>query len=204
MLGCLLMKDGTFIQTDIFPLSKWNCIFKHVHHIFHKKKIAVRIRLFLLNSVLSECTSNVQQPINKNNCFLSLFKFHFQLLPLPPRFVAFSNDGSSNSVDSLANRSDDPDGNPDPEEDDFGESTELRGTLFWAPPRPQLILKIHKKPRFVLLNNNINFTLLIVKQVWNDSDYCLIKLNIKCSIKHLTTCYISKLILWLNYNGKRS
>jgi hypothetical protein len=47
---------------------------------------------------------------------------------------------SSTGADSLENRVETPD-------EDFGESTELRGTLFWAPPRPQLILKIHKKPR---------------------------------------------------------
>ncbi len=178
------MKHSTFIQTSI-PIIKMK-LHTHTPHLSLEK---IRNK----DSIIPFQYSIIKILTGKS--FLSLLKFHFQLLPLPPRFVAFSNDGSSNSVDSLANRSDDPDGNPDPEEDDFGESTELRGTLFWAPPRPQLILKIHKKPRFVLLNKNINFTFLIVKQVWNDSEYCLIKLNIKCSIKHLTTCYISKLIL---------
>jgi len=33
-------------------------------------------------------------------------------------------------------------------EEDFRDATELRGNRYWAPPRPQLILKIHKNPRY--------------------------------------------------------
>ena len=54
--------------------------------------------------------------------------------------------GSGNDVDSFGNQNNDNELDENQEED-FGNSTELRGTIFWAPPRPQLILKIHKKQR---------------------------------------------------------
>lgn len=49
--------------------------------------------------------------------------------------------------DSLLNTDDvREDDDLDDSKSDFGQSTELRGTLYWAPPRPQLILKVHNKP----------------------------------------------------------
>lgn len=69
-----------------------------------------------------------------------------QLLPLPSPFTTSSSDDvTQNDVQNVATNCDAVEENAD--DDDFGESTELRGTIFWAPPRPQLILKIHRKPR---------------------------------------------------------
>ena len=66
---------------------------------------------------------------------------------LAPNLISNSNGNGvdDNSViQSFGNQNHDLDENQD---EDFGNSTELRGTIFWAPPRPQLILKIHKKQR---------------------------------------------------------
>jgi hypothetical protein len=88
---------------------------------------------------------------------------------LPPRFTAFSSEASTNGVDTDANRNSVEGNDDDDDDDDFGESTELRGTIFWAPPRPQLILKIHKKPRslFKISNRFVELKIDLSSNLWS-------------------------------------
>ena len=74
----------------------------------------------------------------------------FQLLPLPQRFIAFSDETATTSASNnqSADRLDNGNELEENPEEDFREATELRGNLYWAPPRPQLILKIHKNQRY--------------------------------------------------------
>ena len=82
-------------------------------------------------------------------CDVNMDMTHFlQALPLPANFpspTAETKPVSATVMVSAASQSSKSVGTVS--ELEFGESTELRGSLDWAPPRAQLILKVHPKTR---------------------------------------------------------
>ena len=86
------------------------------------------------------------------SCYVHTIKsivFTFQALPLPANFASPSQETKSISPSLVASPSKASSSKSASamSEIEFGESTELRGSLEWAPPRAQLILKVHAKKR---------------------------------------------------------
>ena len=80
---------------------------------------------------------------------IRLMVFTFQVLPLPANFASPSQETKPMTATLVASpsKSSSSKSASAMSEIEFGESTELRGSLEWAPPRAQLILKVHAKKR---------------------------------------------------------
>jgi hypothetical protein len=82
------------------------------------------------------------------------FSFTLQSLPLPPNFASSSKNfddafpiATEGGGGMAATAAAAAFGEMDRNEFEFGQSTELRGSLEWAPPRAQLIIKVKQKDR---------------------------------------------------------